>query len=170
MTTIMTMTTTTITIGETTMTDKPTRAKPAVAAKVMVTGVSLTSVLAMTAAMGSASSNSVDDTVPVSPTDLLIASDLALSGVTTSAISLPPNLFEDLAPTAPVVGQVVAPTSAGSHPLPASSPVVVPDSVAAPGATPESVPAPTPAVAPTPIVVQIPTPAPAPSASTSKSR
>lgn len=148
MTKITTTTTTTITIGVTTMTEKPTRAKPAVAAKVMVTGASLTSVLAMTAAMGSASSNSVDDTVPVSPTDLLIASDLALSGVTTSAISLPPNLFEDFAPTAPIVGQVVAPTSAGSDPLPA----------------------PTPTVAPAPIIVQIPTPAPAPSASTSKSR
>lgn len=128
------------------MTDQPTRAKPAMAAKVMVTGASLTSVLAMTAAMGRASSNEVDEIEPTSSTSFISASEIAVA--TTPTIPLPSDSFADLAPTAPIVGHVVPDPVVESAPVASSAPLA----------------------SPTPIVVQIPTPAPAPSASTSKSR
>jgi hypothetical protein len=183
-TTIMMTITTRITIVVTTMTERAQRTKPAVAAKVIVTGASLTSVLAMTAAMGSAAENSSDDvgdeatfadaTVDSATTDSM-SSTTELPRDTTivvlmadgQLVPLPPDLFAEVPPTAPVVGQVVAGqvsaatgTTITSAPM-ASSPVPTAPVVA---------PAPAPSVSPTPIIVQVPTPAPAPSASTNKSR
>ena len=199
-----TMTTTMTTIAVMTMTERAPRTKPAVAAKVMVTGASLTSVLAMTAAMGSAAKNSVDavgdgegvmDTavdsaatgalpstsdVPRDTTIMVLMADGQL-------VPLPPDLFPEGPPSAPVVGQVaveqgpaatgttVATTPVASNPVAATpvAPSPAPTTPVAPSpapTTPVVTPAPAPSVAPTPIIVQVPTPAPAPSASTNKSR
>ncbi len=190
----MTKITTMITTAVTMMTERVQRGKPAVAAKVMVTGASLTSVLAMTAAMGSAAKNSADDigdgeavthtAVDMAATDA-VSSTTELPRDTTimvlladgQLVPLPPDLFAEAPPSAPVVGQVVAGqgsattgTTITSAPV-ASSPVAsVPVASNPIPTTPVMTPAPAPSVAPTPIIVQVPTPAPAPSASTNKSQ
>lgn len=181
---IMTMIMTTTTTAVTMMTERVQRGKPAVAAKVMVTGASLTSVLAMTAAMGSAAKNSADgdggeatisDPVVESATTDVVSSTTELPRDTTimvlmadgQLVPLPPDLFAEAPPSAPVVGQVVpGQVSAATGTTTTSAPVAsnpVPT-------TPVVTPAPAPSVAPTPIIVQVPTPAPAPSASTNKSQ
>ncbi|MEY2996400.1 MAG: hypothetical protein RLZZ39_1225, partial [Actinomycetota bacterium] len=116
--TIMTMTTMTTTIAVTTMTERVQRSKPAVAAKVMVTGASLTSVLAMTAAMGSAAANESPDepNATVAGVDLVTLSgsiDVASvpAGIDLEAFAaIPPEFFAQAVPTAPVVGSVANPS------------------------------------------------------------
>ncbi len=175
MTMIMTMIMT-ITIVVTTMTDRTQRTKPAVAAKVLVTGASLTSVLAMTAAMGSAAANeSPDDLITtvaaVDPVTRPGTIDVAPvpAGIDLEAFAaIPPEFFARAVPKAPVVGSVASPSAPITTPAP-TAPVVDTAAPEAPSLGPAPVTAPAPVVAPAPIIVQVPTPAPAPSASTSKS-
>lgn len=171
------------------MTDRPDRSKPAVAAKIMVTGASVTSVLGMTAAMGSASiSDGADDSIPIvagvlvadptgnSPQIAVVSTDSVTSVIPpVGALALPES-------SVPVVGEFVpapefratgpAPTIATpSAPAPESSPVESPvdmstsQETVAPAPPPETVVV----TIPAPIVVEVPKPAPAPDVSTSKS-
>ena len=145
------------------MTDRITRTKPAAVAKVVVTGASLTSVLAMTAAMGSAASpDPAEPTLVTKPDSVTTVAPLDVTG---SSFVPPPNLFEQPTPVAPVVGQVVP------NPTPSVVAVTTVVSEGLPSATaPISASPNVPAAAPTPIIVNVPTPAPAPSASTRTSR
>lgn len=160
------------------MTERPPRSRPAVAARIMVTGASVTSVLGMTAAMGSAAKQ------PSEPSEIPVGTAIGGASVAdvASVVVMPVTSVVDPAadavplpaPSVPVVAEVIAPAP---DPAPAPTPatvapsapaVVQPEaSTVAPTPVPETAPVATPA----PIVVQIPTPAPSPrpDASTSKS-
>lgn len=155
------------------MTDPRTRTRPAAAAKVMVTGVSISSVLAMTAAMGSATSDTTDtESIGLVPVALEVdpqssvvpnasAPSLADEFSTNDAKIAPAGGSLSSAPRVPTIGQVMSPSTS----------LVSPETTVGAIAT-TIVATPAPVVAPAPIVVQIPTPvaAPTPSASTSKSK
>lgn len=159
------------------MTDRIQRTKPAVAAKVMVTGASLTSVLAMTAAMGSAAANESPDEpmTTVAGVDLVtlpgsIDEASVPAGIDLEAFAaIPPEFFAQAAPSVPVVGSVASPSPAITTAAPTAPVTPAPTAPAVDTMAPAPVTAPAPVVAPAPIIVQVPTPAPAPSASTSKS-
>jgi hypothetical protein len=179
MTTIMMTIMMTTTIEVTTMTERIQRSKPAVAAKVMVTGASLTSVLAMTAAMGSAAANESPD----EPSTTVAGVDLVTLSASINVASVPvgiqlealggmrPEFFAQAPLSAPVVGKVADVSASVATNTPTTPAIAAPTAPAAPpvpSAAPTAPPAPV--AAPTPIIVQVPTPAPAPSASTSKSK
>ncbi len=140
------------------MTESSTRTKPAVAAKIVVTGASLTSILAMTAAMGSAVRTA--DGVTTLPGS--VPAD-EVGSVSTEIFPLPTaaELLIGSSPTPPFMAEV-APSSSIVKFTP-TEPVEA-GSTSSPSTTPVT------ALPPVPIIVQIPAPAPAPDASTNTSR